>query len=157
MLYFIFRNAYIAKLKVLLLKLTLLFNQTIKANLRNISFRRLYIDILINIIFPILFGIFIYSRSLQVKFIKNQVPDGLWAYSFCSSMLIVWKRRIVWCWIICVFASFFLFEWLQHTRIISGTGDIFDVLVYISTSIFALILNKYFSIIFKNNSYGIKK
>ncbi len=102
--------------------------------------------ILLNIIGPILLGIFVYTNCYP-KLIRNYLPDGLWAYSFTSSIILIWDNTINYFWISSVFLIFIIFEILQYKGIINGTGDIRDVLVYIIFCIFTLIVN----IVFKKN------
>jgi len=96
-------------------------------------YKSVTIDSIINVILPIMMGTAIYFLSDKILFpvlIKNFLPDGLWAYSLISCMLIVWNRKIHALWISLVFVLFFVLELLQYLGIISGTGDIFDIFIY---------------------------
>jgi len=91
------------------------------------------LDLLINVAFPLAIGVFIYwagGRFSIPAMIRNYLPDGLWAYSLMSAMLLVWQRRIMIGWILAVFAFSIGFEILQSYRWIEGTGDLYDVLTY---------------------------
>jgi hypothetical protein len=105
------------------------------------------IDIILNVLFPIIIGTFIYNISGLIKlplYVRDQFPDGLWAYSFISCILIIWNRAIKILWILIAFASFTFFEIFQALGIINGIGDLLDILVYFTFSIVALLSNKYF-------------
>jgi hypothetical protein len=113
------------------------------------------IDIAFNVILPILLGVIIYYTadcfSLN-QYIRNQLPDGLWAYSLVSSILIIWNRKIKIIWILMVAIFFILFEVLQYFQIISGTADYLDIIIYFAFSIISLFLNKYFLTTFINKT-----
>jgi hypothetical protein len=104
-------------------------------------------DILLNVILPLLVGIGVYESSKVIilnTYIRNYFPDGLWAYSFVSCLLIIWNRRINLFWIVSIFIFFIAFEVFQHFEVINGTGDYIDVLIYFGCSTIALLTNKYF-------------
>ena len=62
--------------------------------------------------------------------VRNYLPDGLWAYSLMSAILVIWQRRIVIGWILAVFALSIGFDTLQYYHWIAGTGDLYDILTY---------------------------
>src|SRR6185312_3841027 len=112
------------------------------------------IDFIINVVLPILAGIGIYCTSNYYAtghYLRNQLPDGLWAWSLFSCILIIWDRRIHSFWISVAFVFCIGFEVLQHFQIIRGVGDYLDVLMYFISGIIALLANKYFFILFKSN------
>jgi hypothetical protein len=104
-------------------------------------------DIILNVFFPLLLGYFIYSianTGAISLLIKNYLPDGLWAYSFISLILIIWNRRFNFLWI---FTSFLLaasFEVFQYFHFIPGTADGMDILVYFIFISSGLLANHYF-------------
>jgi hypothetical protein len=100
-------------------------------------------DAIVNILSPLLFGSFLYViPPLNFPtFIKSYLPDGLWAYSFISCILIIWDRKINWFWILAGFCISICFEMLQYYHVLSGTGDIYDIIVYLFFFIIALKLN----------------
>ena len=105
-------------------------------------------DFLLNIILPILAGGCLYFMSFSISitgFWRNQLPDGLWAYAFISSLLIIWNRHINILWISILLIIFMFFEALQHLHFISGTGDWWDILIYFLFSTTALLTNKFFN------------
>jgi hypothetical protein len=102
------------------------------------------LDLFLNIFIPIITGSGIYysAKNLNIEgFIKHQLPDGLWAYAMLSSILIIWNRNIQLFWIAAVFFVFILFELLQFTHIIPGTGDVWDIITYCIFSCAALYMN----------------
>ncbi|WP_460560074.1 hypothetical protein [Ferruginibacter profundus] len=104
-------------------------------------------DLLLNVLLPIIAGVLMYILPGLKKFpayIGNHLPDGLWAYAFLSCILIIWNRQIHMPWLIVVFISFVVFETLQSLDIISGTGDIKDIITYCIFSTAALSTNSFF-------------
>jgi hypothetical protein len=114
-------------------------------------------DIFLNIILPISIGCTIYlsTQAWQTRsFITNQLPDGLWAYALLSGILIVWNRQINVYWVIIVFSVFVVFELLQYSHVINGTGDSRDIFTYFIFAAMALLLNNFFSGLLKNKRNG---
>lgn len=106
------------------------------------------IDIGLNVLCPLLIGALFYiggDNSGVNKFIRNHLPDGLWAYALISSILIIWNRQIQRFWIYMAYLIFLGLELLQHFQIINGTADVLDVVVYFVCSVTGILLNKYFS------------
>lgn len=116
---------------------------------------------LIHIILPLFLGIIIYALWRGIFFIdpaqkvfplicntqtpnwvKYNLPDGLWMYSFLSTFFIIWRQQIskhfvAWI-LLAIILSFFL-EILQARHIIPGTFDWFDLLAYaLSSFIFVI-------------------
>lgn len=103
-----------------------------------------FTDIIINVIIPISAGIIIYfipTNNFILIQIRNYFPDGLWAYSLTSSILIIWNRRIKLIWIVLIACLFIAFEVFQSLQFIKGTYDIKDIFIYLSFGLFALITN----------------
>ena len=103
-------------------------------------------DILLNIILPLLSGFLIYLIAGFAdipKLIKNYLPDALWAYSFITTVLIIWNRKINAIWIIVTFFFAVTFELAQKYKVILGTGDIYDVFTYFSVFLITLFLNNF--------------
>ncbi len=104
-------------------------------------------DLLLNVALPIVAGISIYyfSASNELSgFARNQLPDGLWAYAFLSSILIIWNRTINPAWMAGTISTAIIFEGLQWKHFIEGTGDLLDVTTYIAFFAIALVGNLYF-------------
>lgn len=72
-------------------------------------------------------------KFLENDFLKFYFPDYLWAVSFSCCLHIIFKPKIVGSIICTAVISLFgiVFELLQLIGIINGTGDIFDVCLYI--------------------------
>ena len=100
-------------------------------------------DISLNVLLPIFVGMVFYSIPVG-QLLRNHASDGFWAYALTSSVLITWKRKINFFWLFIVAVLFMLFEFLQYSCIIGGTGDIKDVLVYFIFGVIALSLNNFF-------------
>ena len=104
-------------------------------------------DILLNIILPLLLGIGVYRGAGVVaipSLVRNYLPDGLWAYAFLSSILLIWDRTINIAWTAAAFLLAIGYEGAQYEHLIPGTGDIFDVITYFLFFGIALILNMFF-------------
>jgi hypothetical protein len=104
-------------------------------------------DILLNIIAPLLLGILIYfiaGTSPVPALVKNHLADGLWAYAFISSILIIWNRELNPIWILTAFIISVCIELLQWYHTIEGTGDMYDMATYCLFFIISLKLNKFF-------------
>jgi hypothetical protein len=105
------------------------------------------VDASINIILPVISGIYIYFYSNHYSsngFIRNQLPDGLWAYAFCSAILIIWNRQMNTFWLLVLFLIFIIIELLQYLQVIRGTGDILDIAVYFAFSGITFLTNKFY-------------
>lgn len=101
-------------------------------------------DIALNILFPLLMGAAIYLATGHVpvpSLVRNFLPDGLWAYSLMSAILVVWRRQIIIGWVLAAFALSIGFEVLQYYHWVPGTGDVYDVVVYCVFFGLALALN----------------
>lgn len=112
--------------------------------------RILLFDIIINIILPIIIGLFIYRIYFASvnSVIKNYLPDALWAYALTSSIFIIWKREANYFWLLLVIIFFVLFEILQYLHFVKGTGDVWDVLTYLTATFMAIIINKFVKLYF---------
>lgn len=104
----------------------------------------------------LLLGILIYYLSLKgiltkndfiSSFIRNYVPDILWTLSFYSLSTIfskaITKKFVIFTAIYVIIIGVF-FEFLQFTGIVKGTFDVFDILVYIISTIIACLIEKYY-------------
>ena len=102
------------------------------------------VDITINVLAPLAFGVLIYFASFPY-FIRYYLPDGLWAYAFTSCILIIWSRKLNALWLSILAIVFILFECGQAIKIFPGTADIRDVLVYLIFGALALVYNKLYN------------
>ena len=104
-------------------------------------------DTALNVIFPLLAGYFIYclgSIEAVPLLVSNYLPDGLWAYSFASIMLIIWSRQLNFLWIVGCYLIAAGFELSQYWQLIMGTADMIDVLTYYIFISAGLLCNNYF-------------
>lgn len=102
---------------------------------------------ILNVALPVMAGSLLYLLPLtahSLQFLRNYLPDGLWAYAFFSCILIIWERHINFIWVFIVVLIVATFEWLQSAHIIRGTGDLIDLAVYLAFGGLALSINKYF-------------
>lgn len=73
------------------------------------------------------------------------LPDGLWLYSFTSSMLLIWnfnitKKNVFW--IFGLPSIAILSEIAQYFNLLQGIFDYIDLLCYVMAIVLALILQK---------------
>jgi len=104
-------------------------------------------DIILNGFLPLVIGLFIYFLPIG-QFVRNHLPDGFWAYSLTSMILILWRRKFNFLWLSIIILCFFIFEFFQQIKLIQGTGDIIDVICYLIFFTIALITNNYFKLKF---------
>jgi len=105
------------------------------------------LDIFTNIFAPLLLGHLLYDLKNSValpNLIANHVHDGLWAYAFANTVLIIWQRKIHVVWLCLAFTTSMVFEMLQHLHQIGGTGDVYDVVTYFASFLIAIAVNHYF-------------
>ncbi len=78
------------------------------------------------------------------NFIKFNLPDGLWFYSFLSFLCILWKfvgyKKDFYIIFICCFFTPFIIEILQLFKFISGTFDMKDILTFFISGSLVIIL-----------------
>jgi hypothetical protein len=104
-----------------------------------------FFDFIINSFLPILLGVFIYRLSFlnSYPFIKNYFPDGLWAYALTACILIIWNRGVNYFWLFLIAIFFVLYEILQYLNFVKGTGDVWDIIAYITGAFIAILVNKF--------------
>jgi len=81
-------------------------------------------------------------KPLECDFIKYYLIDYLWALSLISGLKLLFttkKETLRIC--LFVFSLGFIWETLQFLNIISGTGDILDVFMYLAAVVTAVIIN----------------
>ncbi len=81
-------------------------------------------------------------NPFECDFIKYYLIDYLWALSLNSvlnSLFTTKKEMLLIC--LLVFSLGSIWEILQFSNIISGTGDILDIFMYLAASITAVIIN----------------
>ena len=109
-----------------------------------------------NIVIPLFAGCLIYYLSTSFnQIIVNYLPDGLWAYSFTYSLILIWDKRINLINLALIFFTEIIIEVLQYYHLLEGVCDLFDILVYVIFSLIAItpfIYKKFF-----NNVRCLKK
>ena len=76
-------------------------------------------------------------------FFKFYLPDFLWGFSLGCGLIAIHNPRIKGV-IICASYSFLcglIWELLQYLEVLSGTGDIHDVIMYLLASVVCIIIN----------------
>lgn len=118
--------------------------------------KRIYlVDTLINVIAPLLGGVLLYYLKPVITMralISGQLADGLWAYAFMSSILIIWDRRVTLLWMLMVVLTASVFEWMQYKQWVPGTADMLDFAAYILFFSIAWALNPLFRKLYKIRS-----
>lgn len=101
--------------------------------------------LLVYSLFPLFIGALIYFLCdwfNLMPLVRNYLPDGLWAFSLMSFLLIIWNGAIKKFWVSIAVLSFVLFEYLQSIHVIAGTGDVMDVVCYLLFSSLSLTINQ---------------
>jgi hypothetical protein len=141
------------------------------------SYLRLSRIVLLHVLLPNAIGclIYFYGRDITVlkmsafitnntgvflhlpAWIKYNAVDGLWLYSFLSAFILLWGRN--WFGYV-LYAAFALMtcytEYAQYTHSFAGTGDISDVIAYLSAILISFINlfifnNYHYDVIIKNH------
>ncbi|HMO61839.1 MAG TPA: hypothetical protein PKC39_12545 [Ferruginibacter sp.] len=99
-------------------------------------------DVALNVLLPLVIGYVIYNVSTG-QYVINYLPDGLWAYAFVSALSIIWNRQLPFFWIVAVFVLATLVEFLQWLKLIPGTPDLLDIVVYFLFITVGLLINYY--------------
>ena len=102
---------------------------------------------MLNVAAPLLLGFLLYfigHHPLVPRLVRNHLADGLWAYAFISSLLIIWNREMNTTWMIIPFFIAAGFESLQYYGKIEGTGDAYDMVTYWLFFMIPLKTNKFF-------------
>ena len=95
-------------------------------------------------LFPLLIGIIIYRNSFVFDpWVSNYLPDGLWSFSFTSSLFFVQGEKKYFFNIILVVGLGITIEFLQLSNHIKGTFDFVDIVVYFIAAILAVIIDRF--------------
>lgn len=80
------------------------------------------IDLFLNVITPLVLGytFYLFDKRIELREIRNYLPDGLWAYSFLSCILIIWNREVNIIWVVIIILFSIIFELLQYLHFIKG-------------------------------------
>lgn len=85
--------------------------------------------------------IYMYGKLGIPRIIIWYLPDGLWAYSLTSTILLIWAKEIPVIWLLLLGILFVNFEIMQNFHYINGTGDILDVIIYFIFALLSLKIN----------------
>lgn len=80
---------------------------------------------------------------LSCDFLQFYFPDFLWGFSLCSGLLAIYDPGLKGC-IVCGCTAAlcgYAWEWMQYINIVSGTGDIYDILMYSLAGFMCIIIN----------------
>jgi|GEM_PF-5268123 len=72
--------------------------------------------------------------------ILHFLADGLWAFAFVSTLLLLWQDRLNITLITLILVAFFGFEYTQAIGLVPGTADLMDVMVYLVSGVLAFAL-----------------
>jgi len=89
-----------------------------------------------------LFRLHAFSNIPAFRFLCFYLPDHLWGLSLSMGLMWVYEPESNGA-ILCAACSFLcgcIWELLQTIALIPGTGDLFDILMYLSASIFSILL-----------------
>lgn len=84
-----------------------------------------------------------FVSALSCDFVALYLPDFLWGFALCSGLLAIFdpdKRGALGC----AFAALLwgvVWEISQYTGMVSGTGDMADVLMYLTAIVIAVIIH----------------
>ncbi|MFT4758621.1 MAG: hypothetical protein ACI9XO_000527 [Paraglaciecola sp.] len=76
------------------------------------------------------------------NFVIYQLPDALWAYTFCTTLLWIWQRQNTAFVTIIAFSLCTIYELMQRWQLTAGTFDILDVLAMLIACLCALLFTK---------------
>lgn len=102
-------------------------------------------DLLLHVVLPLSVGTCCYLLHAS-PFLKFHLADGLWAYAFLSTLLIIWDSQIPGTWIFIAILVAISWEFFQFTGLLPGTGDLLDVVFYLAFYGLALTVNRYLNI-----------
>ncbi|MFT3747273.1 MAG: hypothetical protein QM768_03115 [Agriterribacter sp.] len=96
--------------------------------------------LILTVILPLVAGTLLYILlpDKNYGFVRNYVPDGLWAFALTSCLLIIWQGKVHLFWLLIAMAAGSMFEYLQWQGYLNGTGDIFDLICYFVSSLAAV-------------------
>lgn len=126
------------RFNIYLCVLALLFGAGIYALLRENT----YVSIWINNLVDLSSGRY-FCKSYSNVFVKYYLPDFLWALGLCSGLNVVFEnelKNIVLSGVLTLISGL-IWELMQLLDIVSGTGDIIDILLYLSASIIVVMIN----------------
>ena len=89
--------------------------------------------------------IFNSTQILKYEYVSYYIPDFMWAFSICSSLIIIWRRSVKQVnLLIAAFSISCTFEFLQYFGFIKGYFDYYDLIMYLMGCVFCVLLfNKF--------------
>ena len=83
---------------------------------------------------------------LDVPWIKYYFADYLWAYSLCCGLHLIFQPQRTGSFLLAGITVLFgsTFEFLQYAGVLSGTGDLWDVLMFILAGFTVNMINLYY-------------
>ena len=84
------------------------------------------------------------KSSIISNFIKYNLIDGFWLYSFSCLMILIWDKKISkssLLWLFPFLLICLIHEFLQKTHILGGTFDYLDIITYVVAFLTAISLN----------------
>lgn len=98
-----------------------------------------YVSIVVESVIP-LNDLRAYFSFLNTDFIKYHLPDSLWSLSLTCALFAINRSTVQVASISAICGVFW--EVGQATGLINGTGDILDILMYLTAIAFAVLINK---------------
>lgn len=82
-------------------------------------------------------------QSISLNWLRFYVPDLLWAFALSCGIqaICVPKRGGVPACALSAFICGLVWEFLQWSHVVSGTGDLWDVLMYLTGSVLSILIN----------------
>ena len=80
--------------------------------------------------------------SFDSSGLRHYIPDFLWAFSLCSALNVLFNNFFINASIALICGV--VWEMLQRLGAVSGTGDVIDVIMYLTACVMAVTINKYF-------------
>lgn len=80
------------------------------------------------------------------QWVKYNLPDGLWFYSFLSAIIFIWKKKFsqgFFVWLFSIITLCVLSELFQMYNFLPGTFDWNDLLAYFIAAAFCILLSPY--------------
>ena len=81
-------------------------------------------------------------RFIENDFLKYYFPDFLWSFSLAFGLLTIFDSNFKGI-VICIVVSFFcglFWEIFQFLNIFSGTGDLFDIAMYLTAAVCVVVI-----------------
>lgn len=85
-----------------------------------------------------------YLHVKDIDFLNYYFPDFLWSFAFYfGAELIFYPQKRVFTSSVLVLCAGALWELLQYTGIVGGTGDLLDILMYLTAVLTAVLIEKF--------------